>query len=187
MTESIKAHKDQSRCLKREACFKCSIKLQKQMATNSPSSAGLLLRLVGLGGGTGGCLAWGGTGGGASESAEEGAAGEGRGGSSTISETVLGGLATGTAAEEEEEEEEEDDEEEDGVGLLVESVEGAVRDAGGSRACLGGGGSCWESFAGRGSGAKRTPVDSTEGEHTCKHLRRGDNKNGNTKGHHHIQ
>lgn len=125
---------------------------------SSASSAGLLLRLVGLGGGTGGCLAWGGTGGGASESAEEGAAGEGRGGSSTISETVLGGLATGKAAEEEEEEE--DDEEEDGVELLVESVEGAVRDVGGSRACLGGGGSCWKSFAGRGSGAKRTPADS---------------------------
>lgn len=178
-------HKDQSGCLKREAYFMCSIKLQKQTATNSPSSAGLLLRLVGLGGGTGGCLAWGGTGGGASESAEEGAAGEGRGGSSTISETVLGGLATGTAAEEEEEEE--DDEEEDGVELLVESVEGAVRDVGGSRACLGGGGSCWKSFAGRGSGAKRTPADSREGEHTCKHLRRGDSKNGNTKCHHHIQ
>ena len=128
-------------------------------------------------------MAWGGTGGGASESAE-GAAGEGRGGSSTISETVLGGLATGTAAEEEEEEE--DDEEEDGVGLLVESVEGAVRNVGGSRACLGGGGSCWESFAGRGSGAKRTPADSTERE-TCKHLRRADNKNGNRKCHHHIQ
>ncbi len=104
---------------------------------------GLLLRLVGLGGGTGGCLAWGGTGGGTSESAGEGAAREGRGRSSAMRETVLGGLATATAAEEEEEEEEqEDDEEEEGVGLLPDSVEGVVRYLGGSRACLGGGGSC---------------------------------------------
>lgn len=120
----------------------CPIKLQKQ-TTNSPSSAGLLLRLAGLGGGTGGCLACGGTGGGMTVSAEEGAAREGRGGSSAIRETVRGGLATDIAAEDEEEEEEEDeDEEEEGVGLLPDSVEVAVRNLGGSRACLVGGGSC---------------------------------------------
>lgn len=117
------------------------------------------MRLVGLGGGTGGCLAWGGTGGGASESAGEGAAWEGRGGSSTIRETVLGGLATATAADEELEEEEEA-EDEGGVGLLLGSAEGVVRNFGGSRACLGGGASCCESCSGRGSGAKRTPADS---------------------------
>lgn len=135
----------------------CPIKLQKQAAANSPISAGLLLRLVGLGGGTGGCLAWGGTGGGTS-----GSAGEVRGVSSTIRETVLGGLATATGAEEDEEEEEEDeeDEEEEAGGLLPDSVEGAVSSLGGSRACLGGG-SCWESCAGC-SGAKRTPADSTD-------------------------
>lgn len=90
-------------------------------------------------------MAWGGTGGGVSVSAEEG-----RGGSSAIRETVLGGLATATGAEEEEDEveEEEDEEEEEGVGLLPDSVEGAVRDLGGSRACLGGAGSCWESCIG---------------------------------------
>lgn len=84
-------------------------------------------------------MAWGGTGGGVSESAEEGA---GRGGSSAIRETVLGGLATATAAETMEEEEEEEDEEGVGVGLLPDSVEGVVRNLGGSRACLPGGGSC---------------------------------------------
>lgn len=120
----------------------CPIKLQKQTPADSPSSAGLLLRLVGLGGGTGGCLACGGTGGGTSESVEEEALRDCRGRSSTIRETVLGGLATGAAAAEEEEEveeEEEEDEAEDGVGLLLVSV---VRNLGGSRACLGGGGSC---------------------------------------------
>lgn len=120
----------------------CPIKLQKQMPSNSPSTAALLLRLVGLGGGTGGCLAWGGTGGGTSESVEEVVVRDGRGRSSAIRETVLGGLATATAAEEEEEEEEDEDEEEEGVGLLPDSVEGAVRNLGGSRACLSGGGSC---------------------------------------------
>lgn len=120
--------------------------IKLQMLTNSPSSAGLLLRLVGLGGGTGGCLAWGGTGGGVSESAEEGAVMEGRDVSSTIKETVLGGLATAMGAEdEEEEEEEEEDEDEEGVGLLPDSLERAVRNFGGSRACLGGGGSCCDS------------------------------------------
>lgn len=112
---------------------------------SSASSAGLLRRLLGLGGGTGGCLAWGGTGGGVLESAEEGAVTEGRGGSSTIKETVLGGLTTATATEEEEEVEEEDevdDEEEEGVELLPDSVEGAVRNLGGSRACLSEVGSC---------------------------------------------
>lgn len=87
---------------------------------SSASSAGLLLRLVGLGGGTGGCLAWGGMGGGVSESVEEAAVREGREASSTIRDTVLGGLAIGTAAEEEEEEDEED-EDEGGVGLLGDS------------------------------------------------------------------
>lgn len=87
------------------------MKLQKQ--PNSPSSAGLLLRLVGLGGGTGGCLAWGGTGGGTSESAEEGAVRDGRGRSSASRETVLGGFDTATAAEEEEDEEEEEEDEEE--------------------------------------------------------------------------
>lgn len=122
----------------------CLIKLQKQQ--NSPSSAGLLLRLVGLGGGTGGCLAWGGTGGGTSESAEEGAVRDGRGRSSASRETVLGGFDTATAAEEEEDEDEEDEEEdedeEEGVGFLPDSVKGALRNLGGSRACLSGGGSC---------------------------------------------
>lgn len=87
---------------------------------SSASSGGLLLRLVGLGGGTGGCLAWGGMGGGVSESVEEAAVREGREASSTIRDTVLGGLAIGTAAEEEEEEDEED-EDEGGVGLLGDS------------------------------------------------------------------
>ena len=126
----------------------CAIKLQKQMLTNSPSSGRLLFRLVGLGGGTGGCLAWGGTGGGMGESPEEGAARKGRDGSSTIRETVLGGLATAMGVEEEVDEvEEEEDEEEEGVGLLLDSVEGAVRDFGGSRACRAGAGSCCESCA----------------------------------------
>lgn len=89
---------------------------------DSPNRAGLLLRLVGLGGGTGGCLAWGGTGGGTS-SAAEGAAGGCRGASSTNRETVRGGLATGGAAEEEDEEEDEEDEEEDEDWVvLLESV-----------------------------------------------------------------
>lgn len=94
---------------------------------------------------------------------------ESREGSSTIRETVLGGLATAIGAEEEEEEdEEEEDEEEEGVELLLDSMEGL----GGSRACLGGGGgSCWESGAGRGSGAKRTPADSTEDTHTDRHIK----------------
>lgn len=97
-----------------------NVKQQKQ-ATNSPSSAGLLLRLVGFGGGTGGCLAWGGTGGGVSESVEEAAMREGREASSIIRDTVLGGLAIDTAAAEEEEDEDEEDEDEEGVGLLVDS------------------------------------------------------------------
>lgn len=89
-------------------------------------------------------MACGGTGGGTSESVEEEALWDCRGRSSTIRETVLGGLATGAAAAEEEEEEEveeeeEEDEAEDGVGLLLVSV---VRNLGGSRACFGGGGSC---------------------------------------------
>ena len=60
-----------------------------------------------------------------------------REGSSTMRDTVLGGLATaiGTEVEEEEVEEEEDEDEEGGVGLLLDSMEGL----GGSRACLGGG------------------------------------------------
>lgn len=95
-------------------------------ATNSPNSAGLLLRWVGLGGGTGGCLAWGGTGGG-SESAEE----AGRGRSSTMRDTVLGGFATATEEEEDEEEEDEDEE-----------VGAAVRNLGGCSACLLDGSSC---------------------------------------------
>lgn len=132
---------------------------------NSPSSAGLLLRLVGLGGGTGGCLAWGGTGGGMSESAEDGAVREGRGGSSAIRETVLCGLATATGTEVEEEEEDEDEEEE-GVGLLVDSAVGVLRYFGGSRACLDKGGSCGVSSFGEGSWTKWTPADSTEGLHT---------------------
>lgn len=45
----------------------------------------------------------------------------------------------------EEDEEEEEEEEEDEVGFLPDSVEGVVRNLGGSRACLGGGGSCWGS------------------------------------------
>lgn len=130
-------------------------------AENLPGREGLLLRLVGLGGGTGGWgLAWGGTGGGLSESAEEGAASTGLDASSTISETVLGGLATATGTEDEEEE----DDEEEGVGLRA-SVEGMGRTLGGSRACLGGGGSCCVSLGG-GSWTKRTPADSTEGLHT---------------------
>lgn len=102
------------------------VKLQKQTPANSPNSAGLLLRLVGLGGGTGGCLAWGGTGGGTSASAEDGPVRDGRGKSSASRETVLGGLATGTAVEEEEEEEEqeeEEDEEEKGLEFLPDSVD----------------------------------------------------------------
>lgn len=88
-------------------------------------------------------MAWGGTGGGMSESAGERAE-DGRGGSSAIRETVLGGLATaiGTEEEEQEEEEEEEDEEEEGAALLPDS------NLGGSRACFWGGGSCWESCAG---------------------------------------
>lgn len=80
----------------------------------------------------------------------ESAAGGSRGGSSTIRETVLGGLAIATAAEDEEEEEveEDEDEEEEGVGLLPDSVEAPVRNLGGSKACLGGGGSCCESCVG---------------------------------------
>lgn len=105
----------------------------------------MLLRLLGLGGGTGGCLAWGGTGGGKTESTEEEVTREGRGGSSISRETVLGGLAMATRAEDEEEEDDEEDEEGEGVGLLVDSVEDAVRNLGGSRACLGSGGSCCES------------------------------------------
>lgn len=65
-------------------------------------------------------MAWGGMGGGVSESVEEAAVREGREASSTIRDTVLGGLAIGTAAEEEEEEDEED-EDEGGVGLLGDS------------------------------------------------------------------
>lgn len=127
----------------------CPINLQRQTAVNSPCRAGLLLRLVGLGGGTGGCLAWGGTGGGTLESVEEDVVSDGRGRSSAIRETVLGGLATATAAEEEEvEEEEEEEEEDDEAEEGVDSVEGVVRNLGGSRACLSGGGSCWESCGG---------------------------------------
>lgn len=57
------------------------------------------MRLLGLGGGTGGCLAWGGTGGGTSGSLGGGGAAEaGRGGgSSLMRETVLGGLDTAKA------------------------------------------------------------------------------------------
>lgn len=107
---------------------------------SSASTAGLLLRLLGLGGGTGGCLAWGGTGGGKADSAGEGAGGAGRGGSVTIRETVLGGLATAiTGGEEEEDDEEEEEEEEDEE---EEEGEGRVTHLGGSRACLCGGGSC---------------------------------------------
>lgn len=134
---------------------------------NSPNSAGLLLRLLGLGGGTGGCLAWGGTGGGALESAEEGAAREERGGSSAIKETVLGGLATATAGDEGDDEEEEEENEEAGEApLLLDSVDGARRDLGGSRTCLGGGGSRAGSCPGSGSEEKRTPADSMEGVRT---------------------
>lgn len=135
------------------------------MLTNSPSSAALLLRLVGLGGGTGGCLAWGGTGGGVS--AEGGAVKEGRGGSSPIRDTVLGGLATAMGTEDEEEEEEEDDEEEEeGVALVPGSVEDVVRNFGGSRACLGRGGSCGVSSFVEGLWTNWTLADSTEGLHT---------------------
>lgn len=139
----------------------------------------MLLRLVGFGGGTGGCLACGGTGGGTSGSAaveeeeEEGRLRDCRGRSSTMRETVLGGLATGTAVEEEledveeaEDEDEEEEEDEDVPGILPGSVEEEeeeeVRNLGGSRACFDGGGSCCESC-----GAKRTPADSAaETTHT---------------------
>lgn len=91
-------------------------------------------------------MAWGGMGGGMPESAEEGAATERRGGLSTISETVLGGLATAMGAEDEDEEDEDDEEVEaegeEGVGFLPDSVEGPVRNFGGSSACLNGGRSC---------------------------------------------
>lgn len=118
---------------------------------HSPSSGGLLLRLVGLGGGTGGCLAWGGTGGGILESAVE-TAGMGRGmgregKSSVIRETVLGGLEIGTSLEEEDDEEEEEDDE-GGFAYLLESGGRLGRGLGGSKACLGGGGSCLESGGG---------------------------------------
>lgn len=136
------------------------------MLTNSPSSAALLLRLVGLGGGTGGCLAWGGTGGGVSaESAEGGVVKEARGGSSPIRDTVLGGLATAMGTEDEEEEEEDDEEEEEGVGLLPGSEEDVVRNFGGSRACLGRGRSCGVFSIGEGLWTNWTPADST-GLHT---------------------
>lgn len=66
-------------------------------------------------------MAWGGTGGGVLESAKAAATSEGRGGSSAIRETVLGGLATAMGVEDEEEEEEVDEAGE-GVGLLLESM-----------------------------------------------------------------
>lgn len=107
------------------------------MLTNSPCSAGLLLRLDGLGGGTGGCFAWGGTGGGVSEMPKDGSAREGLDGYSTIREIVLGGLAKATV-----EEEEEEDEEEEGLELLPGSVGAVEVHFGGSKACLAMGGSC---------------------------------------------
>lgn len=133
------------------------------------------MRLVGLGGGTGGCLAWGGTGGGILESAEE-AAGMGREGkSSVIRETVLGGLAIGTSLEEEQDEEEED--EEGGVAYAWKSEGRLVEGLGGSKACLSGGGSCLESGAGRGLGAK-IPAESKEtGGQTNTELRRSRQEN----------
>lgn len=153
---------------------------------DSPSRAGLLLRLVGFGGGTGGCLACGGTGGGTSGSAaveeeEEGGLRDCRGRSSTMRETVLGGLATGTAVEEEvedveeaEEDEDEEEDEEDAAGILPDSVEEEeeVRNLGGSRACLDGGGSGCESCD-----AKRTPADSAAESHKYTHRQR-DNHQG---------
>lgn len=103
------------------------------------------MRLVGLGGGAGGCLAWGGTGGGLSKSAEEAVLLGGQGGVSLIRETVLGGLEMRTSTEEEEEEEEDEAE---GAGLLADSRGKPAGNLGGSRACLGGGGSCEESCIG---------------------------------------
>lgn len=126
---------------------------------------------MGFGGGTGGCLACGGTGGGTSgsevEEEEEGGLRDCRGRSSTMRETVLGGLATGTAVDEEvedveeAEEDEEEDEDEDAAGTRPDSAEEAeeVRNLGGSRACLVGG-SCE---------AKRTPADSAVKSHTRTH------------------
>ena len=147
---------------------------------NSPCSAGLLLRLLGLGGGMGGCLACGGMGGG-----ESGVAGTKREGSSLMRDTVLGGLATATAtAEDDEEEEEEEEEDEDekeagGAAVRLEGSEGrgGLCFLGGSRACLPGGGSLRESrvasrsLAGleAGMGAKRTPADSEARTHTHTH------------------
>lgn len=125
-------------------------------------------------------MAWGGMGGGMSESVEEAVAREGRGRSSDIKETVLGGLATAMGVEDEEEEDEDEEEEEDGVGLLPDSVEEPVRNLGGSNACLGGRGSCWGSCDGRGSGAKRTPADSTEGRGM--HIQTDKKTNKQTKG-----
>lgn len=102
------------------------------------------MRLVGFGGGVGGCLAWGGTGGGFSKSVEEAVVLGERGRVSFIRETVLGGLEIRTSTEDEDEVEEEEDEA-DGVGLLADSRGKPAGNLGGSRACLGGGGSCWES------------------------------------------
>lgn len=80
------------------------------------------------------------------ESAKEAATSGGRGRSSAIRDTVLGGLATAMGAEDEEEEEEVDEEGE-GVGLLPDSME-EVRNLGGSKACLCGGGSGCEPCVG---------------------------------------
>lgn len=78
-----------------------------------------------------------------SKSAEEAAAMGRRNGFSNIREIVLGGLDIGTSTDEEEEVEEEDEAE--GVGLLADSRGRPVGNLGGSKACLGGGGSCRES------------------------------------------
>lgn len=64
---------------------------------------------------------------------------------SIIKETVLGGLARATGVEDKEEEEDEEDEDEDEAGLLTRSLEGPVSKTGGSRACLGKAGLCWQS------------------------------------------
>lgn len=79
---------------------------------------------------------------------------------SPIRDTVLSGLATAMGTEDEEEEED-DEAEDEGVGLLHGSLKGGRRNFGGSRACLGRGGSCEVSSLREGLWTKWPPADST--------------------------